>query len=52
MKKLLQRWIYRVYVRHCDDLHNADFEVCSDPRCWLAWQLERLLTGWLYGEGA
>lgn len=21
------------FQRHCDELHNADFEVCADPQC-------------------
>ena len=52
MRNWIQAWIYQAYVRHCEGQHNADFEVCSNPRCWLAWQVEQRLLGWLYGEGA
>jgi len=52
MRNWIQAWIYRAYVQHCEGQHNADFEVCSNPRCWLAWQVEQRLLGWLYGEEA
>jgi len=46
----LRYWIYRAYVRHCERHHNADFEACNDPLCWLAWQVEWRLYFWLYPE--
>ena len=52
MRDLIQRWIYRAFEGHCGDLHNADFEVCSNPRCWLAWQVEWRLYFWLYAGEA
>ena len=52
MRDLIQRWIWRAFVRHTFGHHNADFEACSDPLCWLAWQVEWRLLGWLYGEEA
>ena len=50
MRDLIQRWIWRAFVRHCRDLHNADFEACSDPLCLLAWLVEWGLYSWLYPE--
>jgi len=50
MRDLIQRWIYYAFVRHTFGHHNADFEACSDWRCWLAWQVERRLYFWLYPE--
>jgi len=32
-----------VFGRHCQELHNADYEVCRYPFCRIAWGLERLL---------
>jgi len=52
MRDLIQYWIYRAFVRHTFGHHNADFEACGDPLCWLAWQVEWRLYGWLYGEEA
>ena len=36
------------WERHCDRLHNADYEVCHDPLCWLSWQAEKWL--WYHGQ--
>ena len=50
MRTLISLWIYRAFRDHCEGLHNADFEVCPHLRCRLAWHVEWLLFGWLYGE--
>jgi len=40
---MIRDFIWRIYQRHCVTLHNADFEVCADWRCRLAYALERLI---------
>ncbi len=32
------------FARHCSELrHNADYEICRDARCKIAWFFERWL---------
>ena len=45
--KLLARIFAGAFERHCDDLHNADYEVCHDLRCRVTWFVER----WLWYGG-
>ena len=33
------------FGRHVSNLHNADYEVCRDPLCWVAYRLELLVWG-------
>ena len=46
--KLLARMFAGAFERHCDDLHNADYEVCHDLRCRVTWFVERCL--WYGGQ--
>lgn len=34
--------IYRAFARHSDKRHGADYEVCSDWSCRLAYLIERI----------
>ena len=38
--KLTDRFFLFAFNRHINDLHNADYEVCRDWLCRLAWWLE------------
>jgi len=40
MNNVLRKFIYCAFKRHCTQLHNADYEVCRDFWCWLAYKLE------------
>ena len=40
------RWAFN---RHCDKLHNADFEVCRARLCRLAYRVERHFSQRWYG---
>jgi hypothetical protein len=39
----MDRLFCYAFTRHCAKLHNADYEVCRSPLCWLAGTIERLL---------
>jgi hypothetical protein len=39
-----QHFIANAFDRHIKELHCSDFEVCSDPECSKAADLERGLT--------
>ena len=41
-------WFFdRIFSRHCNHRHKADYEVCKDPLCILSAWLER----WLWWGG-
>jgi len=44
----LQMWIWHAFAAHCKQRHNAEFEVCRNPRCRRAAFVERVLYRWLY----
>ena len=39
-KRKLQQICARIYERHIDECHNADFEVCKDPMCAMVRELD------------
>ena len=45
----LRLFIARVFLRHCEQHHNADYEACPDRWCRVAYWLEQRLWRWLYG---
>ena len=55
MEDLVCDLIYIAFDQHCLDGHNADFEVCDDPRCLRAYSLEvayHRRQEWMDGEPA
>jgi hypothetical protein len=47
----MRRFICWTFNRHCEHLHNADFDVCRSPACRLAGWLEGRFFWWLYVRG-
>ena len=43
MSNLLRGFVCWAFNRHCNRLHNADYEVCRDLWCRLAYKLEGCL---------
>lgn len=50
-EEMIDAIIYHAFMRHISQLHNADYEVCPDWVCRIAYWIEIVFTGeWRNGQ--
>lgn len=42
---MIDNIIYKAFLRHMNNHHNADYEVCSNLLCKFAYLIERIFRG-------